>query len=155
MLRPSPWVSLAHSPGVLIRVYQQLSVLPDAACTQFDPNLLWRSFGEGWARAASLWSPGGAAPQAASTPLARQPTVRWTAEEELTLLAEMEAAGIAWEEGAEVPKFSTFMPFAATVAHLLGKRSQSGIAQKVLYPAPPHSPRWAPFRSCRFFQLRP
>jgi len=112
-------------------VFQLLTLLPDAACAQFDPNVLWRSVGKGWARAASLWSPGGAAPQVESTVLARQPTIRWTRSEELILLAEMEASGIEYDEDVEVPKFSTFMPFAATVTHLLGKRTQSGIAQKV------------------------
>ena len=51
--------------------------------------------------------------------------------EERTLLAEMAAVGIARAEGAEVPWETTFMPFAASVMHLLGQRSQSGVAQKV------------------------
>ena len=59
------------------------------------------------------------------------PSVRWREMDERTLLAAMEAAGLAREEGAAVPVYTTFMPFAATVKHLFEKRSQIGIATKV------------------------
>ena len=73
----------------------------------------------------------GVTPQAPWVGGARQPTVMWTDEEELTLLAEMEASGIAVKEGVKVPSFSPFMPFAANVTDLFGARSQSCIATKV------------------------
>ncbi|KAJ1485329.1 hypothetical protein T484DRAFT_3632687 [Baffinella frigidus] len=57
---------------------------------------------------------------------------RWTDPEERTLLAEMAAAGIAVEDGAEVPKWGTFMPFALTIAHRFGEhRGKQSIAKKV------------------------
>jgi hypothetical protein len=73
----------------------------------------------------------GVTPQGPWVGGARQPTVLWTNFEELTLLAEMEASGIARKEGVKVPSFSPFMPFAANVTDLFGARSQSCIATKV------------------------
>ena len=44
----------------------------------------------------------------------------------------MEAAGIAREEGAEVPGWNSFKPFAETIALLFGEDcSQQSIAKKV------------------------
>ena len=97
---------------------------PPAACTQ-RLIFLFGSFGEGWARAS------GEALQAAGFGDAIQSRVRWTDLEELTLLAEMAAVGITWEEGTELPWATSFMPFAATVMHLFRQRNQRGIAAKV------------------------
>ena len=88
---------------------------PPAACTQ-RLIFLFGSFGEGWARAS------GEALQAAGFGDAIQSRVRWTDLEELTLLAEMAAVGITWEEGTELPWATSFMPFAATVMHRFASR---------------------------------
>ena len=57
---------------------------------------------------------------------------QWTDVEERTLQAEMAAAGIAAEDGAKLPSWDAFMPFAKTVSHLFGEhRSEKSIAHKV------------------------
>lgn len=78
-------------------------------------------------------------PKAAGVGDASQSNLRWTDLEERTLLAEVEAARIAREEGVEVPGYlsfipfakTTFMPLAATVLNLTGRRSLMGVASKV------------------------
>ncbi|KAJ1485335.1 hypothetical protein T484DRAFT_2020770 [Baffinella frigidus] len=57
---------------------------------------------------------------------------KWTDPEERTLLAEMAAAGIAVEEGAEVLHWKKYLPFAKTVADRFGEhRGECSIANKV------------------------
>ena len=60
-------------------------------------------------------------------------SIKYTETEEGLLLAAMEAAGIAWEEGA-APYRRALMPFAATVMHLFGEhRTQRGIVSKIQF----------------------